>query len=145
MSTEGKVLVGMDTRKSSATLCAALVAGITAAGGLPIEYGLLSTPQLHYIVRCVNTNGLYGEPTEEGYYKKLATAYLRLTELTGQRNNYKPHIVVDGANGVGALQLAKFAPFLNGKLTFDIVHDPTGVLNYLVGADYVKVRRDSII
>ena len=33
---------------------------------------------LHYIVRCINTAGTsdaYGEPTEEGYYKKLSEAY----------------------------------------------------------------------
>lgn len=33
---------------------------------------------LHYLVRCINTantNDAYGEPTEEGYYKKLAAAF----------------------------------------------------------------------
>ena len=40
--------------------------------------GLLTTPQLHYMVRCINTNGVYGEATEIGYYTKLATAFLKL-------------------------------------------------------------------
>lgn len=141
MSSKCTVLVGMDTRKSSPLLCEALMTGISAAGGSATNFGLLTTPQLHYIVRCVNTDGLYGVASEEGYYNKLASAYLRLTELTGQSANYQPHVVVDAANGVGALQLAKLAPLLKAKLTFDIVHDANGVLNYQCGADFVKVNQ----
>lgn len=141
MSSQCKVLVGMDTRKSSPLLCEALIAGIRTAGGSATDFGLLTTPQLHYIVRCVNSDGEYGEGSEQGYYSKLASAYLRLRELTGQSGNYQAHVVVDAANGVGALQLAKFAALLNGKLTFDIIHDPKGVLNYNCGADYVKVNQ----
>ncbi|KAH9398665.1 Phosphoglucomutase-3 [Tyrophagus putrescentiae] len=117
------------------------LANVPAAGGSATNFGLLTTPQLHYIVRCVNTDGLYGVASEEGYYNKLASAYLRLTELTGQSANYQPHVVVDAANGVGALQLAKLAPLLKAKLTFDIVHDANGVLNYQCGADFVKVNQ----
>lgn len=40
--------------------------------------GLLITPQLHYIVRCINTRGAYGDPTEVGYYTKIASAFLKL-------------------------------------------------------------------
>lgn len=141
MSAQCKVLVGMDTRRSSPLLCEALIAGISSAGGSATDFGLLTTPQLHYIVRCVNSKGQYGEPSEEGYYKKLASAFLRLRELTGQSAHYQSHLVVDAANGIGALQLAKFAALLNGKLTFDIIHDPKGVLNYNCGADYVKVNQ----
>ncbi len=37
--------------------------------------GLLTTPQLHYIVRSINTNNIFGIPTEEGYYEKLAVSF----------------------------------------------------------------------
>ena len=43
--------------------------------------GLLTTPQLHYIVCCENTQGEYGEPTEEGYYKKLSDAFIKLNSV----------------------------------------------------------------
>ena len=46
-----------------------------------VNYGLLSTPQLHYIVRCVNTNGEYGEANEEGYYRKLSNSLLEIWKL----------------------------------------------------------------
>lgn len=141
LTTEGRVYVGRDTRKSSPSLSAALIAGITTAGGSSVDFGLLTTPQLHYIVRCINTEGQYGEATEQGYYEKLANAYLRLSELIGPNNSYTPHVVVDAANGVGAIQLAKLVPYLQGKLSFEIIHDPNGVLNYQCGADYVKVNQ----
>ena len=37
--------------------------------------GLLTTPQLHYMVRCINTNEAFGVPTEDGYYQKLAMSF----------------------------------------------------------------------
>ena len=40
--------------------------------------GILTTPQLHYIVRCINTDGAFGRPTEDGYYLKLITAFNKL-------------------------------------------------------------------
>jgi len=42
------------------------------------NYDMLTTPQLHYMVRCINTKGTpdaYGEPTTDGYYNKLHTAF----------------------------------------------------------------------
>lgn len=45
---------------------------------LPPPTGILTTPQLHYVVRCVNTHGQFGEPSEEGYYQKLVTAFNQL-------------------------------------------------------------------
>ena len=141
MATEAKVYLGRDTRQSGPKLITALIDGIEAAGGSYINFGLLTTPQLHYIVRCVNTNNQYGDPSEEGYYQKLATAYLQLVELIGPKDNYQPHVVVDAANGVGALKLERLVPYLLGKITLDIIHDPNGVLNYQCGADYVKVNQ----
>jgi len=44
------------------------------------DYGLVTTPQLHYMVCCCNTNGCYGSPTVEGYYQKLSQAFLQLTQ-----------------------------------------------------------------
>ena len=43
--------------------------------------GILTTPQLHYMVRCVNTGEVYGTATEEGYYQKLCCAFLKLCKM----------------------------------------------------------------
>ena len=63
-------------RGSSPALCQAVIDGIEAAGGRCSNYGILSTPQLHFFVVCQNTNGAYGKATEEGYFEKLGKAFL---------------------------------------------------------------------
>ena len=53
-----------------------MIDGIEAAGGVCSNYGVLSTPQLHFFVVCKNTNGEYGKATEEGYFEKLGKAFV---------------------------------------------------------------------
>jgi phosphoacetylglucosamine mutase len=47
-------------------------------GGDVKDYGIVTTPMLHYFVACINTHGSYGEPTEDGYFKKMITAFKKL-------------------------------------------------------------------
>lgn len=42
------------------------------------DYGLLTTPQLHYMVYCRNSGGRYGQATVEGYCQKLSKAFVEL-------------------------------------------------------------------
>ena len=53
-----------------------MIDGVQAAGGECSNYGVLSTPQLHFFVVCQNTGGAYGKPSEEGYFQKLGQAFL---------------------------------------------------------------------
>jgi len=66
-------------RPSGPALLAGAIEGIRAGGGECHDHGLLTTPQLHYIVRALNTNGSFGTPTEEGYYEKLGKAFSVMT------------------------------------------------------------------
>lgn len=50
--------------------------------------GLLTTPQLHFMVRCTNTNNEYGTPTEEGYYEKFTSSFIKLMSQVGIYNHY---------------------------------------------------------
>lgn len=95
-----RVVVARDTRASGARLLGCVQDGLKAAGAEVKDYGFLTTPQLHYMVRCLNTEGTkdaYGTPTEEGYYEKFGAAFK--TALKGR----KPvgSLTVDCANGVG--------------------------------------------
>ncbi|XP_072177523.1 phosphoacetylglucosamine mutase-like [Diadema setosum] len=147
------VFVARDTRPSSVRLVQALKDGVTAVNGHLTDYGLLSTPQLHYLVRCHNTKDAYGQHTEEGYYKKLAAAYTSLRKLItparSEQNDlggcidYSSHILLDGANGVGALKVAQFLTFMNpGLLDITVYNDgSSGKLNEQCGADFVKVQQ----
>lgn len=50
-----------------------------------IDYGLVTTPQLHYMVCCRNTQGQYGKATLEGYYEKLSKAFMELIKQVNTR------------------------------------------------------------
>ena len=62
-------------RPSGDSLAQAVLDGIVAVGGTVKDYGIVTTPQLHYFVVCDNTKGAYGVPTIQGYYEKLAKAF----------------------------------------------------------------------
>lgn len=133
-----KVFIARDTRPSGVEFVKALLDGVQALGGSGRDYGVLTTPQLHYMVRCQNTEGEYGEATEEGYYNKISNAFLDLRSLSGKTG--VPVVKLDGANGVGALKVKTLAKKLKGTLSLVICNDgSSGKLNEKCGADYVKL------
>ena len=100
--------------------------------------GVLTTPQLHFIVRCIN-DPKYGTASEEGYYKKISTAFVKLTKSV----SLGP-INVDGANGVGALKVSQLAKNFENALPVKVFNDgSSGELNKNCGADFVKVAQKS--
>lgn len=91
-----------------------LVDALNAAGAKYTDYKLLTTPQLHYLVRCHNTQGTafeYGEVSEEGYYKKLSDAFKQAMKY----KKLKGALTVDCANGVGGPKLRELLKYLPGK------------------------------
>lgn len=58
VSQEAHVFLGKDTRSSSASLSQTVLDGVSALGGHCKDYGLVTTPQLHYMVCCQNTQGI---------------------------------------------------------------------------------------
>ncbi|XP_063772967.1 phosphoacetylglucosamine mutase isoform X1 [Pseudophryne corroboree] len=80
MKEESCIVIGRDTRPSSENLSSAVIDGVTALESKYHDYGLVTTPQLHYIICCRNTNGEYGDPTVEGYYQKLSKAFHELVK-----------------------------------------------------------------
>ncbi|XP_043578014.1 phosphoacetylglucosamine mutase isoform X2 [Bombus pyrosoma] len=116
MSTDAVVITGRDTRESSPTLLNAALAGIEALHGFVQDFGIVTTPQLHYLVVCTNTNGSYGDPT--------------LYEL-----------LLDAANGVGANAIREFKNYIGTAIAINVYNDGDGKLNYMCGADYVKVQQ----
>lgn len=115
-----------DTRASGPRLVSALLAALEASDTEYIDYKLLTTPQLHYITRCLNTKDThyeYGEPTEQGYYQKIAAAF---KTATGTRKFNGP-VTVDCANGVGGPKLRELIKYLpsasEGGLEIKVVND----------------------
>lgn len=81
------------------------------------DFGILTTPQLHHIVRSIN-DSTYGEPTEPGYFVKLTKSFNKLTvklqssTLNSQAGRKCDTLLVDCANGVGALKMMNLFPWI---------------------------------
>ncbi|CCU98342.1 Phosphoacetylglucosamine mutase-like protein [Malassezia sympodialis ATCC 42132] len=137
------VVYAWDSRPSSPALVDAIRAGLHALDATSTGGGLLTTPQLHYLVLATNTRLTprpFGEPSEQGYYRKLANAYMA---VAGGRR--APPLVVDCANGVGARALQGLLDALPPN-TLDITALRTalgerGQLNHGCGADFVKSQQ----
>jgi phosphoacetylglucosamine mutase len=144
LSIGGTVVSARDTRSSAPKLLQALQDGIEVLDGTYNFYGFMTTPQLHYITRCLNTENTpqsYGVPTREGYYEKLSRAYKKVVGNKPRNSN----LTVDCANGVGAIVLKEFQKYLGDEyVSITISHDATNnpcVLNHNSGADFVKVQQ----
>lgn len=121
-----KVVFARDTRASGPYLVKALKAALDVLSIEYKDYGILTTPQLHHMVRCINTAGTeyaYGEATEEGYYKKMAAAFKTL--MYGR--TIKGLLTVDCANGVGGPKLKELIQYLpnshEGGIDIHVVND----------------------
>ena len=121
-----RAVFARDTRASGPRLVTALTAGFEAANVEYTDYKLLSTPQLHYVTRCLNTKGTqfdYGEPTEQGYYEKTAKAF---KAAIGCRR-VSGGLTVDCANGVGGPKLRELIRHLpsvsEGGIDIKVVND----------------------
>ena len=127
--TKAKVVFARDTRASGSRLVSALVEALQVTETEYSDYKLLTTPQLHYITRCLNTQATpfeYGVPSEQGYYEKIAAALK--TAMKGRKFNGP--VTVDCANGVGGPKLRELMKYL---------HSPTE------GGIEIKVVNDDII
>ncbi|CAI6098289.1 hypothetical protein V2G26_000869 [Clonostachys chloroleuca] len=146
LSDPAKVIVGRDTRPSGHSLVTALADACEATNIQFTDYKILTTPQLHYLTRCINTEGTpkaYGKISEQGYYEKLSEAFVRA--LRGKK--VQGQLIVDGANGVGAPKLNELLKIIPKDVTgFDckVVNDDVlrpEILNLDAGADFVKTKQ----
>jgi len=126
LSIPANVVVARDTRASGHRLVECLTDALKATNVQFTDYKFATTPQLHYYTRCINTKGThdeYGEPTEKGYYEKLAAAFKQVME------HVKPNgaLTVDCANGVGGPKLREFLKYLpsasEGGLHVKVIND----------------------
>lgn len=142
MCLKANVYIGMDTRYTSPRLAAAAVHGVMALKGTAKEFGIVSTPMLHFCVKCRNDN-TYGTPTEEGYYEKIVGAFKNIRQKLDVSGDYNTTLYVDGANGVGGKKLNIIKKSLDGELDLVLYNlgGNGGKLNLNCGADYVKISQ----
>jgi phosphoacetylglucosamine mutase len=124
--TTARVIYARDTRASGPALVRALVDALDATETEYTDYKLLTTPQLHYLTRCTNTEGTpqsYGDVSEKGYYEKLSEAFVRA--MKGKKT--VGAVTVDCANGVGGPKLHELVKYLKkgseGGVDIKIIND----------------------
>lgn len=143
LTAPARVIYGRDTRPSGHKLVAALADSFEATGTEYTDYKILTTPQLHYLTRCINTDGTpqsYGKISEAGYYEKFSDAFVKA--LRGRKVNGQ--LTVDCSNGVGGPKLVEFLKYVPKDVTgFDVkvVNDDVlrpEVLNLDVSLDLAR-------
>lgn len=146
MGSASSVFVGMDNRYHSPVLLKAVMDGVVAIKGNVKSFGIVTTPMLHYMVVCANTNGAYGTPTEEGYYQKLITAFRALRGSETERGSYKNRLLFDGSNGVGARKMIQFLKRMKGELNVEVFNQGEGKINEQVNKRFLSdcLRNKSI-
>lgn len=124
--TIANVIFARDTRASGAHFVSILTQALKVTKAEYTDYKLLTTPQLHYITRCLNTKGTiyeYGTPSEKGYYEKVASSLK--TAMQGRQ--FSGSVTVDCANGVGGPKLRELIKHLSspseGGLEIKVVND----------------------
>lgn len=131
------IIIGRDTRQSSPRFVELITAAATALQCKVVDYGLLTTPQCHWLVHRYNNFGAKAA-TVEAYYQTLSSAFLK---LIGD-HKCSGSVRVDCANGVGLHSISGLQKLIpSNKLKIETFNDGTGVLNKDCGADYVQSKR----
>mmetsp|Transcript_1580 Transcript_1580/g.2037 ORF Transcript_1580/g.2037 Transcript_1580/m.2037 type:complete len:576 (-) Transcript_1580:274-2001(-) len=112
-----KVFVARDTRPHSSKLSKLVLAAVSCLGGTVHDFGVLTTPQLHFCVQHQNSNNPEDQKlaNEEGYYSKLVASY---QQLVGEHfKRYDPNepskLIIDAGFGVGGEKFKRLVNKLN--------------------------------
>jgi phosphoacetylglucosamine mutase len=149
LASGGCVLIGRDTRPHSKELVECVKLGIQVAGGTYIDFGELTTPQLHFIVSRSNQmqvpqDSLNIQAGIDDYFNTLSTGYVSLLSTLSQQE--KTHIIIDGSFGIGGRvvnTLSESIKALNPNLLEIDVRNRVGEgdVNQGCGAEIVQKER----
>ncbi|ODV61728.1 phosphoacetylglucosamine mutase PCM1 [Ascoidea rubescens DSM 1968] len=144
LKTQSSVFIARDSRESGPALLKSTIDGLNVFDSAIRDFGLLTTPQLHYLVRAGNSNGSFGHPSSEGYYAKLSIAFKQIYKINGLNN--KISIIVDAANGIGAPKVQELIhdnilEYFDHFLVVNNNIENPRLLNYNCGADFVKTNQ----
>uniref|UniRef100_A0A914CD55 Phosphoacetylglucosamine mutase n=1 Tax=Acrobeloides nanus TaxID=290746 RepID=A0A914CD55_9BILA len=145
-----KIFIGSDTRDSSPWLMRAVARGAEFGRVLKVnEFVNFTTPQLHYIVYATNKPNLSFDRLAP--VRKTTDAFFEFIKRcpSKQLENYKPSLIVDCANGVGALWVLEYLNHPEQKnfpMNITLKNDAKDAaaneyLNRDCGADFVKLWR----
>ncbi|KAM7258611.1 hypothetical protein ACFE04_014352 [Oxalis oulophora] len=140
-----EILLGRDTRPSGKSLVEAAKQGIKSiVGAVFVDMGIVTTPQLHWMVRARN-KGM--KATELDYFQQISESFRCLMDLVPSQSNQLSEaddkLIVDGANGVGGEKLNALKKMLSGSVieVRNSGKEGEGELNDGVGADFVQKEK----
>ena len=133
-SPNGRVYIACDNRPSSPSLISIIQQAIENAGGKVVNYGELTTPQLHYLVYLSNKTS--STPSEIDYTQHFSTHFETLINAPPLQTTglYQPGLIVDCSGGVGASKIRAFSSLLNLTLR----NTDKNMLNEGCGAEHVQ-------
>uniref|UniRef100_A0A8C7IPC8 Phosphoacetylglucosamine mutase n=1 Tax=Oncorhynchus kisutch TaxID=8019 RepID=A0A8C7IPC8_ONCKI len=129
MAQEASVFVSKDTRPSSESLSQAVLDGVHA----------LESHSKGALTLGFNYTLIFDCWFE---LQKLVSSYKQVYSFVPNRTDDQKALLVDGANGIGALKVCEMETYLKKELQLSLFNDgSSGKLNHLCGADYVKVQQ----
>lgn len=137
-----RVVCGIDTRASGPHLMDAARLGAALFNVQFTNIGVVSTPMLHYAVKCFNEPE-FAEATNQGYYKAISEAFKELYGITHvpEGSRYQSNVIVDCANGVGAPRFRELLEHIPQEMLQVSIRNEHGELNDGCGADFVKISQ----
>ncbi|GMR44641.1 hypothetical protein PMAYCL1PPCAC_14836, partial [Pristionchus mayeri] len=136
------VVCGRDTRASGEWLTKAVHEGAALHRTRFDNRGLLTTPQLHYIVHVLN-RPTWAPEGEQGYYQHHAETFASLYEMLPATKKYTTRLHIDCANGIGAPKMRLLADLLGQPSPILILSIPRMSNQLQCGADFVKIAREA--
>ena len=138
-----RMVIGRDTRPHSQGLTAMVEKGAKQVGAAVFDIGLVTTPQLHFIIKQLNSDACTHPPDRvlDTYYSTLSDGFLSLIGTGNKQANFK--LVLDGSNGIGAVQVKLLIEAINfkqpGTIDIDLRNCPSdGPVNDGCGAEMVQ-------
>jgi len=139
-----KVHFGRDTRSHSKSLIELAMKGSELMGATICDHGIVTTPQLHFIVNQSNPKYILGfpsmEPNEDSYFNILCQSYVKL--LRTKESLAERKWFIDCACGVGYKKLMRIKNiFSSQSISTEFIpfnSDSEPFLNEKCGADYVQ-------
>lgn len=138
------IVVARDSRESGPRLLKKLTEGTRVFSNVKIrDFGMLTTPQLHFLTYQCNHLKDITKLNEQLYYTHFISAWESLAQLYNIDAMPYP-LVVDTANGVGGLKVAEIFTKNEFFKSAKIINNNWfnfNLLNSECGADYVKTNQ----
>ncbi|ETO30383.1 hypothetical protein RFI_06739, partial [Reticulomyxa filosa] len=145
------IFIGRDTRPHSSRFAKLLIRACqsVACEVLVRDFGEVTTPQLHYLVRYANRQHICATVESQQYLDNTCDAFFKCLQASGAKKGVKLNgdLVVDCANGVGGIAFQQLCTLLDDTLNIHLVHipSPEWKVNHECGAEHVQEKTPHVI